>query len=137
MTDSTLTVDCTYSDGLTVDRWLSAVAAVTIESMGVTPPCRQETGYSEELHFASGSLVHVDSAILQVLSGDLVLIQPYYKCCLVTLCCNTIINPQRACAARVTVLGWCVCVCVSPLILSLQGPSQLISDTNGASATRA
>ena len=40
MTDSSLTIDCTYSDGLTVDRWLSAVAAVTIESMGVTPPWR-------------------------------------------------------------------------------------------------
>ena len=34
-----LTIVCTYSDGLTVGRWLSAVAAVTIESMGVTPPC--------------------------------------------------------------------------------------------------
>ena len=30
-----------------------------------------------------------------------------------------------------------VCVCLSPLILSLQGPSRLISDTNGSSATRA
>jgi len=52
-----------------------------------------------------------------------------------------IINPRRACAARVTVLGLCVCVCVcvrlSPLILALQGPSRLISDTNGSSATRA
>ena len=33
-----LTVDPAYSGGLTIDRWLSAVAAVTIESMGVTPP---------------------------------------------------------------------------------------------------
>jgi len=31
----------------------------------------------------------------------------------------------------------CVSVCLSPLILSLQGPSRLISDTNGSSATRA
>jgi len=31
----------------------------------------------------------------------------------------------------------CVCVCLSPLILTLQGPSRLISDTNGSSATRA
>jgi len=60
------------------------------------------------------------------------------------------VNPRRACAARVTVLGLCVCVCVcvsvcvsvcvcvclSPLILVLQGPSRLISDTNGSSATR-
>ena len=50
-----------------------------------------------------------------------------------------VINPRRACAARVTVLGLCVCVCVcvclSPLILALQGPSRLISDTNGSSAT--
>jgi len=57
----------------------------------------------------------------------------------------SVINPRRACAARVTVLGVCVCVCVfvcvsvclSPLILSLQGPSRLISDTNDSSATRA
>jgi len=51
------------------------------------------------------------------------------------------INPQRACAARVTVLGLCVfvclSVCLSPPILALQGPSRLISDTNGSSATRA
>ena len=45
-----------------------------------------------------------------------------------TLHCNDVINPRRACAARVTVL---------PLILALQGPSRLISDTNGSSATRA
>jgi len=48
---------------------------------------------------------------------------------------------RRACAARVTVLGLrasvCVCVCLSPLILALQGPSRLISDTNGSNATRA
>ena len=29
----------------------------------------------------------------------------------------------------------CVCVCLSPLILALEGPSRLISDTNGSSAT--
>ena len=28
---------------------------------------------------------------------------------------NAIINPRRACAARVTVLGLCVCVCVCPV----------------------
>ena len=31
----------------------------------------------------------------------------------------------------------CLCVCLSPLILTLQGPSRLISDTNSSSATRA
>ena len=31
----------------------------------------------------------------------------------------------------------CVSVCLSPLILALQGPSRLISDTNDSSATRA
>jgi len=31
----------------------------------------------------------------------------------------------------------CVFVCLSPLILALQGPSRLISDTNGSSATSA
>ena len=56
---------------------------------------------------------------------------------------NAIINPRRACAARVTVLGLCVCVsvclcvCLSPLILALQGSSRLISDTNGSSTTKA
>jgi len=50
-----------------------------------------------------------------------------------------LVNPWCACAVRVTVLGLCVCVsvCLSPVILALQGPSQLISDTNGSSATRA
>ena len=37
--DSALTVDPTYLAGLTIDRWLSAVRAVTIEFMGMTPPC--------------------------------------------------------------------------------------------------
>ena len=45
-----------------------------------------------------------------------------------------VFNHRRACAARVTVylvcMSVCVCVCLSPLILALQGPSRLISDTN-------
>jgi len=49
LTDSTLTVDCTYSDGLTIDRWRSAVAAVTIESMGVTPPWAEQPQMIEML----------------------------------------------------------------------------------------
>jgi len=50
-----------------------------------------------------------------------------------------IINPRHACAAMVGTwfVCLCVCVCLSPLILALQGPSRLISDTNGSSATRA
>ena len=28
-------------------------------------------------------------------------------------CCLAIINPRRACTVRVTVLGLCVCLCVS------------------------
>jgi len=36
-----------------------------------------KTGSSAELHFASGSLVHVNSAVLQVPSGDLVLQHNY------------------------------------------------------------
>ena len=51
------------------------------------------------------------------------------------------INPRRACAARVTVVVLCVCLCVcvclSPLILALQAPNRLMSDTNGSSATSA
>ena len=31
----------------------------------------------------------------------------------------------------------CVCVCLSPLILALQAPNRLMSDTNGSSATSA
>ena len=54
-----------------------------------------------------------------------------------------VINPRRACAARVTVVVLCVCVCVclcvclSPLILALQAPNRLMSDNNGSSATSA
>ena len=39
-----------------------------------------------------------------------------------------IINPRRACTARVTGLGLCVCLSVS--ILALQATTQLMSDTN-------
>ena len=31
---------------------------------------------------------------------------------------NVVVNPRRACAARVTVLGLCVCVCVCPRLYS-------------------
>ena len=54
-----------------------------------------------------------------------------------------IINPRRACAARVTVVVLCVCVsvclcvCVSTTILGLQATRRLMSDTNRFSATRA
>ena len=53
------------------------------------------------------------------------------------------INPRRACAARVTVVGLCVClfvclsVCLSTTILALQATRRLMSDTNSFSATRA
>jgi len=41
-------------------------------------------------------------------------------------------------AQRGLLYTWFVCLCVlSLLILALQGPSRLISDTNGPSATRA
>ena len=43
------------------------------------------------------------------------------------------INPRRACAARVTVLGLCVCLSVS--ILALQAAMQLMSDTNSCSTS--
>ena len=50
-----------------------------------------------------------------------------------------VINPRRACAARVTIVVLCVCVCVclSPLILALQAPNRLMSDNNGSSTTSA
>ena len=50
-----------------------------------------------------------------------------------------LINPRRACAARVTVVGLCVClfVCLSATILALQATRRLMSDTNSFSATRA
>ena len=52
---------------------------------------------------------------------------------------SIVINPRRACAARVTVivLCVCVCVCVSTTILGLQATMRLMSDTNSFSATRA
>jgi len=53
-----------------------------------------------------------------------------------TLSKGKFINPRRACATRLLYLV-CVSVCLSPLILTLQGPSRLISDTNGSSATKA
>ena len=44
-----------------------------------------------------------------------------------------IINPRRACAARVTVVG--LCVCLSATILALQATRRLMSDTNSFSGT--
>ena len=44
-----------------------------------------------------------------------------------------LINPRRACAARVTV----VAVCLSTTILALQATRRLMSDTNSFTATRA
>ena len=46
-----------------------------------------------------------------------------------------LINPRCAYAARVMVLG--LCVCLSPLILALQAPNRLMSNTNGSSAISA
>ena len=46
-----------------------------------------------------------------------------------------IINPRRACAARVTVVV--LCVCLSTTILALQATRWLMSDTISFSATRA
>ena len=48
---------------------------------------------------------------------------------------GTIINPRRACAARVAVVVLCVSVCLT--ILGLQATRRLMSDTNIFSATRA
>ena len=49
------------------------------------------------------------------------------------------INPRRACAARVTVLGLSVClsVCLSTLILALQATRLPMSYRNGFRSTRA
>ena len=59
---------------------------------------------------------------------------------------HVLINPRRACAARVTVVVLCVCpsvcpsvrlsVCLSTTILGLQATRRLMSDTNIFSATR-
>ena len=54
-----------------------------------------------------------------------------------------IVNPRRACAARVTIVVLCVClfvrlfVCLSASILTLQATRRLMSDTSSFSATRA
>ena len=57
----------------------------------------------------------------------------------VTLVICYVINPRRACAARVTVVVLCVClsVCLSATVLALQATRRLMSDTNSFSATRA
>ena len=47
----------------------------------------------------------------------------------------TIINPRRACAARVRVVV--LCVCLSTTILAPRATRRLMSDTNRFSATRA
>ena len=49
------------------------------------------------------------------------------------------INPRRACATRVTVLGLSVslCVCLSTTILALQATKRHQRDTNSSSATSA
>ena len=49
----------------------------------------------------------------------------------------TVVNPRRACAARVTVVSVCLFVCLSTTILALQATRRLMSDTNSFSATRA
>ena len=63
---------------------------------------------------------------------------------IIMLICD-IINPRRACAARVTVVVLCVClsVCLSDYsrttttLLALRATRRLMSDTNRFSATRA
>ena len=52
---------------------------------------------------------------------------------------QALINPRRACAAKVTVVSLCVClfVCLSRIILPLQATRRLMSDINSFSATRA
>ena len=57
-----------------------------------------------------------------------------------TLLLCIIINPRRACAARVTVVVLCVCrpsVCLPTTILGLQATRRLMSDTDIFSAIRA
>ena len=56
---------------------------------------------------------------------------------LVSTC--TVINPRRACAARITVvvLSFCLSVCLLPRFLPLRATRRPISDTNGFSATLA
>ena len=50
-----------------------------------------------------------------------------------------VINPRRACTARVTVvvLSFCLSVCLLPRFLPLRAIRRLITDTNGFSATMA
>ena len=47
-----------------------------------------------------------------------------------------LINPWRACTARVTVVVLSVCVCLSMHILALQAMRQPVSDNNGFQTTR-
>ena len=52
---------------------------------------------------------------------------------------HSVINPRRACAARVTVLGLSVClsVCLSTLILAVQATRRPMSDTSSLRAMKA
>ena len=54
----------------------------------------------------------------------------------VQVCVTNVINPRRACAARVTVvvLSFCLSVCLLPRLLPLRATRRPISDTNGFSA---
>ena len=51
---------------------------------------------------------------------------------------SSLVNPRRACAARVTVVVLCVCLSVrlSTTILAPRATRRLMSDTNRFSATR-
>ena len=63
-----------------------------------------------------------------------------YMCVLLLLqALFCIVNPRRACAARVTVLGlsMCLSVCLSTLILALQATRRPMSYTNGFRSTSA
>ena len=75
-------------------------------------------------------------------SGIIIIrVQKYSRARTYTSVAHHLINPRRACAARVTVVVLrvcvCVCVCVSTTILGLQATRRLMSDTNSFSATRA
>ena len=77
-----------------------------------------------------------DNSIFPYKCTDLTSMYCVYWLLLSNIIRACVINPRRACAARVTVVV-CVSVCLSATILALQATRRLMSDASSFSATRA
>ena len=119
--------------------------AIVFENLSVAPPhqlspliegqCKSQL-YNTELlsHMCTASLLYAGLNMRLcrgenvIVLGDTGIIAMYVRT----------YNPQRACAARVTVLGLsCLSVCLLPRFLPLRATRRPKSDTNGFSTTLA